>query len=161
MTAPKERRAAIAERARLQASRKAQKPEGMCDDCKDDFWGPVISAYSRKQAIEDGVLVDVTPMAKEAGFNIPVAITSAVEGIVEPSEELKKQGQSREGRLWDIFMILRYEIKKAPKGTDTVYFDPLFIMKPGGAAVPEKLWAKMGPGDDAQPVLTVMKLGED
>src|ERR1035437_215853 len=29
----------------------------------EDFWGPPISVYTREQAFEDGVLVDVTPWA--------------------------------------------------------------------------------------------------
>lgn len=33
----------------------------------------VVSSYSRAQALEDGVLVDVTRMAKEAGFKVQVA----------------------------------------------------------------------------------------
>ena len=34
---------------------------------------PVISVYTRAQAIEDGIIVDVSETAREAGFNIPVA----------------------------------------------------------------------------------------
>jgi type I site-specific restriction endonuclease len=33
----------------------------------DPIFGEVIYSYTRAQAIEDGVLVDVTDMAKEAG----------------------------------------------------------------------------------------------
>ena len=35
-----------------------------------------LSVYTRQQAIEDGIFVDVTEQAKRAGFKIPVAITS-------------------------------------------------------------------------------------
>ena len=49
-------------------------------------FGPVIFAYTRAQAIEDGILVDVSETAREAGFNIPVALTRTVwERIVAPS----------------------------------------------------------------------------
>ena len=41
----------------------------------EDVFGPVIASYSRAQAIDDGVLIDVTPMAREAGFKWPVALT--------------------------------------------------------------------------------------
>ena len=41
-------------------------------------FGPVIFAYTRAQAIEDGILVDVSETAREAGFRIPVAITRTV-----------------------------------------------------------------------------------
>src|ERR1019366_7436165 len=43
---------------------------------EDPVFGDVIYSYTRKQAIEDGVLVDITEMAKEAGIKYPVAITS-------------------------------------------------------------------------------------
>lgn len=41
----------------------------------DPLWGEPIFSYSRKQAIADGVLVDVSEMAREAGFKYPVAVT--------------------------------------------------------------------------------------
>ena len=37
-----------------------------------------IHVYSRKQAIEDGALFDVTDVARKAGIRHPVAMTSAV-----------------------------------------------------------------------------------
>ena len=56
----------------------------------------VISQYTRAQAIEDGVLIDVSKMAKEAGFTIPVAVTAAVwnEHIVPTDKLHKGYGQS-------------------------------------------------------------------
>ncbi len=42
-----------------------------------ELFGEVISTYSRARAIEDGVLVDAGPMAKECGFRWPLAITAA------------------------------------------------------------------------------------
>jgi len=41
------------------------------------FFGEVVSVYTRAQAIADGVLIDVSEMAGEAGFRWPVAITAA------------------------------------------------------------------------------------
>ncbi len=43
----------------------------------DKLFGEVIYSYTRAQAIDDGVLIDATEMAKEAGFNWPVALTAA------------------------------------------------------------------------------------
>ena len=48
-----------------------------------DYFGDVIYAYTRQDAINDGVLVDVTELAREAGFKIPVAITAALHAIIE------------------------------------------------------------------------------
>ena len=43
-----------------------------------EYFGEPISIYTRAQAIEDGVLVDVSESAREAGFKFPVAVTRTV-----------------------------------------------------------------------------------
>ena len=43
-----------------------------------EMFGDLIDSYSRAQAIEDGTLIDVSEIANEAGFTIPVAVTQAV-----------------------------------------------------------------------------------
>ena len=40
-----------------------------------EIFGEPISTYTRAEAIEDGVLVDVSETAAEAGITFPVAIT--------------------------------------------------------------------------------------
>ena len=50
----------------------------MDDDKDNDATDPkLISSYMRSEALSDGVLVDVTEMARVAGFVIPVALTRA------------------------------------------------------------------------------------
>lgn len=54
----------------------------------------VIYSYTRKQAIEAGVLVDITDIAKNSGFVIPVAITANVlERYVRPPTEHEEVGR--------------------------------------------------------------------
>jgi hypothetical protein len=63
----------------------------------------LIHAYSRSQAIEDGVLIDATATAREAGIRYPVALTAAVwERCVEvpPGLLLGLSGYLRSFRLW-------------------------------------------------------------
>ncbi len=69
------------------------------------IFGEVISTYSRAQAIADGVLVDAGPMAAEAGFKWPVALTAAawVDCVAWSDEDNHQQGyQDESGRLWDV-----------------------------------------------------------
>lgn len=75
-----------------------------------EIYGPIIDAYSRKDAIEDGVLFDVTETAKEAGFKWPVAITVGVWALINniPSS---KYYQSVSGRLWDVLWMAFRTIK--------------------------------------------------
>ena len=63
-------------------------------------FGPAISAYTRAQAIDDGILVDVSGTAREAGFNIPVAITRSVWNRLVALLEGYRGFQDERGRLW-------------------------------------------------------------
>jgi len=120
----------------------------------------VISVYTRAQALEDGVLVDLTDWAREAGFKLPVAVTQGVWCVLTPSKELAAEGQDVAGRAWDMFTILRHAIRGGGN-TDTVYFAPLFTREVGREAEGVEMYAKCGPGDNAEPVITVMLRGED
>ena len=123
----------------------------------DSFFGPVIVAYTRADALRDGVLVDVTPMAREAGFRVPAAITRAVwVGVVEPDET---PGQSVEGRLWDVLWMLHYAIRIGPRAGSIITFQLYALI--GGVSRLVTLKAVMGPGDQAEPVLTIMWPDED
>ena len=117
----------------------------------------VISSYSRAQAIEDGVLVDVSKLAREAGIKYPVAVTAGVQAILN---DIGDSGcQSYEGRAWDLLTMFRFGLTKS-KG-DTIYFSALFLMQ-DGKHEEIKFWAKCGPGDDAvSPVITIMLTSED
>lgn len=120
----------------------------------EDF--EVISTYSRAQAIEDGVLFDVSKRAREVGIKYPVAITSGVQSILE---DVGDSGcQDYEGRLWDLLMVFRTEASKI-KG-DTIYFSVHFLT-PKEKLQEEKFWAKCCPGDNMDPVITIMLIGED
>ncbi len=121
---------------------------------------PVISSYSRRQAIEDGVLVDVTATAREAGFRYPVAVTQAVwHQIISPDEDSRAIGQSEEGRLWDVLWMLKYAITLARGSVDTLTYD-LLVVRNGASAAPVTLKAVCGPDDDGSPCVTIM-LQED
>ena len=119
--------------------------------------GDIISSYTRAEAIADGVLIDVTETAKEAGFTLPVAVTSAVYAkVLEPTAKDKEHGQSVEGRLWDVVMILQWAVRNAPKGARSI---PYTVLIAHGDGV--RLRAVIGPGDHGEPVITIMLPGED
>ncbi len=124
---------------------------------------PVICSYSRAQAIEDGVLIDVTETAKEAGFKYPVAITVGVfEQVVRTPEIAAAQGESDSGRLWDVIYLCACAARKidADHETDTSYFQVLATDADGNKQL-HQLWSRCGPGDTAEPVVTIMLISED
>jgi hypothetical protein len=122
----------------------------------------VIHRYARQQAMEDGVLVDLTPWAREVGFIIPIACTATVwQGYVVPEPALKAVGQSERSRAHDLLTVLRHAIAAPGVVTaDRVQFEVLFLMPPG-RHVPVRLLAVCGPGDAGEPVITVMLPDED
>jgi len=116
----------------------------------------VIHHYTRKQALEDGVLVDLSELAGEAGIKFPLAVT---QGVFEVLNDTRSPGQDFTGRAWDMLMIFRMEARKT-KGAE-IRFAPLFVMEKGKCPVPVPMWAKCGPGDEMEPVITVMMPDED
>jgi hypothetical protein len=127
----------------------------------DSPFGPVIYAYTRAEALADDALVDLTDLAREAGFRIPLAVTEAVyRSYLDPSPELANEGQSFQGRARDLLQILRFAAAVYPD-RDTVFFKVLFVLSPGYPPEAVDLKAICHPGDDGEPVLTVLLLNED
>jgi len=123
-------------------------------------FGPVIYSYRRAQAIEDGVLVDVSETAGEAGIKYPTALTAAVwqKYVVVPEGV---EAQDERGRLWDILWMLRCAIVKDER-TETSRLDFRLLVRNDNRRPQEvTLKAVCGPGDDAEPVITVMLPDED
>ncbi len=121
---------------------------------------PIIYRYTRAQAIQDGVLVDLTEWAKETGFKIPVACTSAVwQDYVEPPAATKELGQSTRGRAHDLLWMLHNAIRGFAYG-DCLHFQVIFLQAPQRQET-VKLKAVCGPGDQGEPVLTIMLPDED
>lgn len=135
---------------------------GLFDDAE------IIHSYSRAQAIEDGVLVDVTEVATEAGFKIPVAMTREVfEDCVAWTEADDKRkpeylGQSDAGRLWDLVWMASMAARRN-RDRDRVTFQVLRIPREGRGLLPRltTLHLHVGPGDTAAPVITIMQPGQD
>ena len=132
---------------------------------QDDF--DVVYRYTRAQAIDDGVLIDLTDLAKETGFRIPVACTAAVwHEYIVPSEELEEPGQSERGRAHDMLWILFNAIRQADADTDRLLFKVIFLMPSQCRGRREcrdtgTLNSLCGPGDEGEPVLTILLPSED
>jgi hypothetical protein len=139
----------------------------------------VISTYSRAQAIADGVLVDLTNATDRDGrkirpFKYPVAMTEGAYNatiaaggrwVTDPNnpdgETLQlPPSQNLTGRLWDVFSMMLHAIR-ASGPTDRVTFSVLVDRDGNGKHKRVDLWSSCGPGDNAEPVLTIMLEGED
>lgn len=150
----------------------------------ENIFGEVIYSYTRSQAIDDGVLIDVSEMAREAGFKIPVAITAAVNSLIENIPE-SRSWQDVDGRLWDVLWmasqaakrhknetIILYTLNLAHTERKEVYYKPKIdmaknIYKEGyykeRNVLIENQTLKMAitGGDNGEPVITIMLPNED
>jgi hypothetical protein len=121
----------------------------------------LIRRYTRADALRDGVLIDVSTTAKEAGFKYPVALTAAAWGrcmAVPPGVAC----QDEAGRLWDVLTMLRFAVR-GPGGDAPELRFGAHVRNDNRDRTPPlvRLKALCGPGDDGDPVVTVMLPAED
>jgi hypothetical protein len=120
----------------------------------------LIHQYSRADAIRDGVLIDVSETAREAGIRWPVALTAAAwaQCVTVPPGVLC-QDESR--RLSDLLWMLACAARRSHGGAVVRFV--LHVRNDNLERTPPlvRLKAVCGPGDDGEPVLTVMLPQED
>ena len=119
----------------------------------------LIHTYTRADALRDGVLLDVSATAKEAGIRWPVALTCAVwERCVSVPRGVACQDEA--GRLWDVLWMLRCAIGRS-SGAEVRF--GVHVRNDNRDRTPPlvRLKAVSGPGDDGEPVITVMLPDED
>lgn len=127
-------------------------------------WGELAHKYTRAQAIADGLLIDVSTMAKEAGFRIAVALTAQVwTDCVEWTEadSIRQVTQDEAGRLWDVLWLAHIAARRVK--SDRVIFELFRVPRGGRGQRPRRttLHMHIGPGDEDEPVITIMSPGED
>ena len=126
----------------------------------DDLWdgAEIIDIYTRRQAIEDGVLVPLsgpgyqgdswTPaMVAVAGFRYPVAMTTTAfcryVSPLEGDDEKLAPCQDIKGRLWDILWMLKLANRGPILSCEKRYVETTEIISDSNAAPPG---ARFNPG---------------
>ena len=134
----------------------------LLDEAQDPFAGAeVIYAYTRKDALNDGVQIDVSEIAREAGLKFPVYLTRAVwESCVSVPDGVRCQDEK--GRLWDIVWMLRC----AARRTDgPQMFFGLHVRNDNRDRTPPLVTLKAVCGpldiDDPRPAITILMPDED
>jgi hypothetical protein len=143
----------------------------------EELFGELIYSYSRAQAIEDGVLVDLNDpsftfrpglnICAEAGIKYPVAMTiAAFAKTVSELDTPLPPCQDISGRLWDVLTMFPLAAKR---GGSEIRF-PVTVVNwvcVGGKRINRTkretviLKALCGPGDSGEPVITIMLPDED
>ncbi len=118
----------------------------------------VISVYTRDDAINDGVLVDL--MQGELGdvcrqhYKYPIACTAAVWGLIEQAVNHPKHCNDCTGILHD--MLHMSKVSYTSHGDDTRLFT--VIITGVGKRKYHRFKIACGPGDSGEPVLTIILL---
>jgi hypothetical protein len=120
----------------------------------------VIHRYTRAQAIADDVLVNVTAKARTCGFTVPVAMTASLfadcGGWAEGSDWGRGEPTAEQFVQW--LLCFACETIRASRAINT---DRLSLPLAHFAGCPKTAVIHIGPGDDAEPVITLMYPGED
>jgi hypothetical protein len=124
----------------------------------------IVSRYSRIEAIEYGVLVDMTQepfgsLAREAGIIWPIAMTAtAFSAFVEVSNTVGRSSQNVKGRWWDVVWMFR-RTRREISPLEARW--KLAVRDPDGRLLRKELKCISGPADDGSPCLTFMLPNED
>lgn len=130
------------------------------------FFGEVISSYSRAEALADGVLIDAGPMAREVGFRWPVAITAAAWADCiawDATDTARQVHQGQSGRLWDVLFMAAHAARNCTNRSSELLFQLYCVPRDGRSHDPQCVTLKLmaGPGDDGEPVMTILLPNED
>jgi hypothetical protein len=132
------------------------------DDMLTEIFGPVIHGHSREKALRDGELVNAGDLAYEVTRQFPIALTRAAHiAAVEWSPE-HGDHQSEEARLRDVLIVARGAMLRNPRESRAEF--SLYRMENTPKASQTTLLALsvvLGPGDDGNPVITIMLPEED
>jgi hypothetical protein len=131
----------------------------------DSIFGEPIHVYTRAQAIEDGVLIDVSQTAHEAGFHLPVALTATAWADCvawDDTDSNRQTAQDEAGRLWDVIWMASLAARRAGESQRLVF--QVYRVPRGGREIrpqPTTLHMCIGSGDDVAPVITILMPNED
>ncbi|MFE2999325.1 DUF6573 family protein [Nocardia sp. NPDC059246] len=131
---------------------------------------PIAYTYSREQAIASGALRDVSDLARQAGFARPVALTEQAWTHAVAWDHDGALGQSTTGRTLVVLTMARPAIEAAyaamadadPGSTVRAEFSVLRLVNGSTDTKPHPIALAIhyGPGDNGEPVVTIMRARE-
>jgi len=115
--------------------------------------------YTREQAIEDGVFVDVTKTATEVGYQVGVALTSNAYNRYVAVPKNYRGDQDERGRLWDILALGGIAARNAFGSNFTTFDAAVKNLQTGQHEIVE-FWVVIESNKDGSPGINIM-LPED
>jgi hypothetical protein len=146
----------------------AGRPDGVDVDSVgnvgDDDVPEIIHAYTRRQALADGVLVDVSRQASPAemhgGFVVPVAVTAAVWSAIHAIPPSLEGIADVRGRLHDVLWLANVTARRAfsaSRASRAGVSEVFAVLLPVAGSRRRKhvLRVEVGPDDDGAPCVTI------
>lgn len=114
----------------------------------EEIFGESVYTYTRKQAHEDGVLVDVSEMGCDGPelFKHPVSLSNTLHVRLQRGQGADQDTYA--ARLWDVCWMARCAIQGGQVGDSDIFFKVIV----GNETL--DLWGNIGPDDDGKPVMT-------
>lgn len=123
-----------------------------------DTWGladPDQPRKTRQDAIDDGDLIEITRMGRDMGIVFPLAVSARAAQSMVPFPNIPQDTVTE--NLWDTLHAFR---DKARTTTEQVFEFQVSLYQNG--LVPTLTFkAAVSPGDDGEPVITIMLPDED
>ena len=123
-----------------------------------DTWGladPEQQRKARQDAIDDGDLIEITRMGRDLGITYPLAVSARVAQSMVPFTNIPQDTVTE--NLWDTLHAFRDKARTTTEGEfefqASIYLNGLVPTLTFRAAV--------SPGDDGEPVITIMLPDED
>lgn len=113
----------------------------------------LISSYSQAQAIEDGVLHLIPSEISRDYFKFPVIFSASLVTVIEKAIANKKYLSDYRGIVHDILFMCQTATKRS--SSDDVLRSKVIIKGAGRKAIYDLLMV-CGPGDKAEPTITIM-----
>lgn len=141
----------------------------------------LIYSYTRKQAIDDGILVALSgyapdeietwipAMVSEVGIKIPLCVTRSLwDELIAMNPRAEQAMNDTKGRLWDVLFMFVMAARQSA-GEDQLKYTLRVVLGDGSrygkrnASRPQlvRVKAACGPDDDGKPCFTLMMHDED
>jgi len=119
----------------------------------DQLVNQVIAA--RHEAIQAGVLIDVTADAQKLGMSFPITITKPLWEVgIAPDQTLSEEAKAE--RLRDVLMAFRLRLASQATLSPLIDFPAMLALPPGGVPQPVPLFALIQPGEQNQAMVTLL-----
>lgn len=128
-----------------------------------EIFGEPIHIVTRAQLINDGDLVDLMTLSPEVAavckqhFKYPIAVSRAVFEIMQKAVENKRWSNDYAGIVHDMLWMCKARGRSVSESKR--YFT--VIINGAGRTKFHNFELTVGPGDNAEPVITIMLPGED